>query len=129
MEAATDTFAWKSGNVTVQKPNGFSKQRVWRLRQTLARLDDLKGIEYVDAATMAYYLAHTVAVEGSIGFPVPFKNPTPDEVLAFVMALGEEDDDLITLWDDTISDLKHATNDPDLLPPDEVEEKKAKTRA
>jgi hypothetical protein len=73
---------------------------------------------------MCYYLANTVAVEGNLGFPVPLVSPTYNELMAFIQGIGDADEELLRQWDDAIYELKFATNDADLLPPYELDEKK-----
>lgn len=121
----TATFQWNGATVTVQKPTVSSRVRVWQLRQAL----DVHGSGSVPrdiADTLCYYLANTVKVDGSLGFPVPLGSVTPDELTAFLNGFAEADELLVSRWDNTIGDLKNATNDPVLLPPEEVEEKKGK---
>lgn len=117
----TASFEYNGAKVTVRKPNGFSRVKVWQLRQELAQNN---APLYELGALFCYYLANTIAVEGSLGFPVPIESPTPAELEAFIMGLGEEDERLVSLWDEAIEQVKVATNDPDLLPPDELPEKK-----
>lgn len=122
MSVLTGSFEYNGAKVTVQKPNGFSRLKVWRLRQALN--GNLNGMEWGDAAHFCYYLGNTLSVEGSLGFPVPCENPTPDELVTFCRALGEAEENLLIRWDNAIQDLMIATNDPDLLPPHELDEKK-----
>lgn len=126
MAIITGSFQYNGAKITVQKPNGFSRNKAWRFQRMLANhVDGMAAWE--DAASMTYYLANTVAVEGNLGFPVPLENPTAEQVVAFVRNLGEADEKLILRWDYELDNLKAATNDPDLLPPAELDEKKSKT--
>lgn len=117
----TASFEYNGATVTVQRPSGFSRVRVWQLRQAL---DDTGDIPKDIADTLCYYLANTVKVDGSLGFPVPLETPTLETLLAFIRGLGEAEESLLQLWDSTLYGLKYATNDPDLLPPEALDEKK-----
>ena len=121
----TATFKYNGATVTVQKPTVATRVRVWQLRQAISE-HGAGGVPQDIADTLCYYLANTVKVEGSLGFPVPLNSATPDELLAFLKGFAEADETLLTVWDKTLYDLKYATNDPDLLPPAEVGEKKDK---
>lgn len=121
MPTLTTSFEYNGAKVTVMKPNGFSRVRVWQLRQELSGMDaNLRSAAY----HFCYYLANTTAVEGSLGFPVPCDSPSYEELITFIQGIGEADEKLLMLWDNAISDLLVATNDPDLLPPQELDEKK-----
>lgn len=123
MPTLTGSFEANGAKITVQKPNGFSRLRLWRLLQMIAErgADDVR---YDDAKTMCFYLANTVSVDGSLGFPVPVGDPTHAELMTFIRGLGEAEGRLVQTWDDAINDLVLATNDADLLPPQELTEKK-----
>lgn len=121
MPTLTKTFEYNGARITVQKPNGFSRVRVWQLRQELIGMEDRRR----DAAYhFCYYLANTVAIEGTLGFPVPCDSPSHDDLMAFIDGVGEAPEKLLMQWDEALSDLLVATNDPDLLPPQELPEKK-----
>jgi hypothetical protein len=121
----TATFKWNGATVEVQKPTVATRVRVWQFRQALT--DHGTGSVPRDVAdTLCYYLANTVKVEGSLGFPVPLGSATADELLAFINGFADADESLINVWDKALYDLKYATNDPDLLPPEEVSQKKGK---
>lgn len=124
----TGSFTFGGATITVQKPTVMTRVRVWKLRQSLREFG--AGNVPMDIADdLCYYLANTVSAEGSLGFTVPVGSPTHDELIAFLTAFTEADELLVSLWDGAISDLKHATNEPDLLPPDELGEKKEPTPA
>lgn len=123
----TAAFKFNGATVTVCKPNVATRVRVWQLRQS-AREHGMGGVPQDIADTLIYYLANTVSVDGSLGFPVPLTAPTPDELQAFIKGFAESEEILVSLWDDAIFSVKNATNDPDLLPPHEVDEKKDKAR-
>lgn len=123
MPIITGSFNVKDAKITVQKPNSFSRLHLWRLLQLLVE-HGTGDIRYDDAKTMCFYLANTVNVEGSLGFPVPIHDPTHTELMTFIRGLGESDGKVIQAWDDAINDLVLATNDPDLLPPQELSQKK-----
>lgn len=125
MPVITGSFQYNGAKITVQKPNGFSRLKLWQWRGSLPEKPD--GITWSAASNFAYYLANTVAVEGQLGFAVPLENPTPDELVTFCRSLGEADENLLVQWDATLQSLTAATNDPDLLPPAELDEKKSKT--
>lgn len=121
----TATFKWNGATVEVQKPTVATRVRVWQFRQAYS--DHGTGSVPRDIAdTLCYYLANTVKVDGSLGFPVPLGSATADELLAFINGFAEADERLVDLWDKAIYSTKVATNDPDLLPPEEVAEKKGK---
>ena len=121
----TATFKWNGATVEVQKPTVATRVRVWQFRQALT--DHGTGSVPRDIAdTLCYYLANTVKVDGSLGFPVPLGSATADELIAFLNGFAEADESLINVWDKALYELKYATNDPDLLPPEEVSEKKGK---
>lgn len=124
----TTAFEWNSAKVIVQKPNGFSQARFQQLQRLLAQ-HGTDGIDYSSANLIAFMLANTVSVEGSLGFPVPVKNTTYLELMAFIRGLGEADAELFQAWDTAISEAMRASNDPDLLPPEELSQKKEKTPA
>lgn len=124
MPIITGSFQYNGAKITVQKPNGFSRLKLWQWRGSLP--DKPEGISWENASHLCYYLVNTVAVEGHLGFSVPCDNPTPDELVTFCRNLGEAADDLLMGWDATIQSLMAATNDPDLLPPAELDEKKSK---
>lgn len=121
----TATFKYNGATVEVQKPTVATRVRVWQLRQAVSE-HGAGGVPQDIADTLCYYLANTVKVDGSLGFPVPLNGATPDELLAFIKGFAEADENLVSMWDQTIFKLKQATNDPDLLPPNEVGEKKGK---
>lgn len=121
MPILTKSFDFNGVRITVQKPNGFSRVRVWQLRQEISGLD---AMQRSAAFHFCYYLANTIAVEGSLGFPVPCDSPSHDELMAFINGIGEADEQLLMQWDEALSELLVATNDPDLLPPHELDEKK-----
>lgn len=125
MPEFTASFKYNGATVTVCKPTVATRVRVWQLRQAISEHGS-GGVPRDIADTLTYYLANTVKVEGSLGFPVPLNSATPDELLAFLKGFAEADETLLTVWDKTLYDLKYATNDPDLLPPEEVGEKKGK---
>lgn len=121
----TATFKYNGATVEVQKPTVATRVRVWQFRQAYS--DHGKGSVPRDIAdTLCYYLANTVKVDGSLGFPVPLGSATTDELIAFLNGFAEADESLINVWDKALYELKYATNDPDLLPPEEVAEKKGK---
>jgi hypothetical protein len=124
MAIAKASFEWNGAKITVQKPNGFSQTRLWRLHQLINALGT-EDIEKRDAVSMSFYLANTLSVEGNVGFPVPIADVTHNELLAFVRGLGEADAELLRVWDGAISEAMVASNDPDLLPPDELDQKKS----
>lgn len=80
-----------------------------------------------DASGIAYYLAHTVAIEGSLGFSAVVNDPTHEELMQFIYGVGYADPELMSAYDDELARLISATNDPDLLPPEEIDEKKETT--
>ena len=123
----TATFKFKGATVTVCKPTVATRVRLWQIRQAVSE-HGAEGIPQNLADTLCYYLVNTVKVDGSLGFPVPLSAPTSDELQAFLIGFAEADESLVTLWDNAIFSLKNATNDPDLLPPHEVDEKKDKAR-
>lgn len=139
MKALTGTFEHEGAIITVKRPDGFGQQRTWQLTRLLSNVDDstLEGLEIegVTADTLttfgyevAIYLANTVSIKGDLGFPVPLKDVTQADFLQFCAGLGRADFALTRKWDATIFDLRTATNDPDLLPPEEVSEKKGKAQ-
>lgn len=121
----TATFKFNGATVEVQKPNVATRVRVWQLRQAIGE-NGMGGVPKDVADTLCYYLANTVKVDGSLGFPVPLNGVTPDELLAFLQGFAGSNEKLVMAWDQAIYDLTYATNDPDLLPPNEVGEKKGK---
>lgn len=123
----TAAFKFNGATITVQRPTVASRVRVWQLRQLIS-INGSGSVPRDVADTLCYYLANTIKVDGSLGFPVPLTDTTHEELAAFLTGFAEADETLVTLWDNTIHDLKHATNDPVLLPPDEVGEKKEKAR-
>lgn len=128
MPILTASFTFGGATITVQKPTVMTRTRVWLLRQALREFGT-GGIALDIADSWCYYLSNTVSVEGSLGFPVPLGSPTHGELIAFMQGFAEADEILVDRWDKAISDLKHAANDPDLLPPEEVGEKKETTQA
>ncbi len=128
MAAAKASFEWNGAKITVQQHNGFSVQRQWRYNQLIRDLGT-EDIPAADAKGIAFYLSCTVACEGNPGFPVPIDSATHAELMAFIRGVGESDGKLIVLYDDTIASAKVASNDPDLLPADELSQKKEKTPA
>lgn len=125
MPLLTASFKFNGATVTVQRPSVMTRVRVWQLRQAITTHGS-GNVPRDIADTLCYYLANTAAVDGSLGFTVPLGNPTPDELTVFLEAFAAADESLVNLWDSAIYDLKHATNDPALLPPNEVDEKKDK---
>lgn len=123
----TAAFKFNGATVVVQKPTVATRIRVWQFRQSISE-HGAGGVAQDVADTLCYYLANTVSVDGSLGFPVPLNGATPDELHAFLKGFSEADENLLTVWDKTLYDLKYATNDVDLLPPHEVDEKKDKAR-
>ncbi len=123
----TATFKFKGATVTVCKPTVATRIRLWQIRQAASE-HGAGGVPQDIADTLCYYLVNTVKVDGSLGFPVPIGSPAPDELQAFLKGFSEADESLVTLWDNAIFSVKNATNDPDLLPPQEVDEKKVKAQ-
>ena len=123
MKLITGSFQYNGATVTVQKPSVMTRIRIWQLRQSLAERG--AGDVPLDIAdSQCFYLAHTVKVDGELGFPVPIETPTHEALVAFVEGFAVADEGLVTAWDNAIYGLKAATNDGDLLPPSEVIEKK-----
>jgi len=121
MVAITGSFEFNGGKITCQRPSGYSRMKLWRWKSDMSYLPDE---EWNRLSPFLYYLANTTAVDGFIGFPVPYDNPTPQEMTAFCQNLGDADEKLLLRWDNTLSGLQAATNDPDLLPPDQTSQKK-----
>lgn len=121
----TGTFQYNGATITVQKPTVATRVRLWQLRQALSE-QGTGNVPQDVADTLCFYLANTVKVEGSLSFPVPLDAPTHDQLIAFLEGFAGEDETLLTQWDNAIYRLKVATNDPDLLPPHEVDQKKEK---
>lgn len=125
MPEFTASFTFNGATITVQKPTVAARVRLWQLRQAIS--EHGSGTVPSDIAdTLVYYLVNTVKVEGSLGFPVPVSSPTHADLVSFLQGFAVADEKLITLWDETLYGLKYVTNDPDLLPPDAVGEKKDK---
>lgn len=118
------TFTFNGATVTVQKPNAGTKVKLWMLRQAL-RDHGTGGVPIDVANAFCYHLANTVKVEGSLGFPVPVDAPTHNQLIEFLKGYESADEELADIWDNAIYDLKYASNDPDLLPPHEIDEKKS----
>lgn len=127
MPAFTASFKFNGATVTVCKPTVATRVRLWQLRQAISE-HGAGAVPSDIAFTLVYYLANTVAVDGSLGFPVPISSPTHADLVAFLQGFAAADEKLVDLWDDTLYNAKVATNDPDLLPPDAVDEKKDKAR-
>jgi hypothetical protein len=117
----TVSFDHEGATITVQRPNGFSRQRKWQLSRFAIGIEDAQVQAF--AVEIAYHLANTVKVKGDLGFEVPYTDTTPAAFEAFARALGEADESLLIKWDNAIYEARVATNDPDLLPPDDVDPK------
>jgi hypothetical protein len=127
MAVITETFEYKGAKITVQRPNGFSQARYWRLRDILKT--SAPNLDARDVEEFLYCLANTVSVDGSLGFPVPVSGAVASDMLLFIQGLGESDAELLWMWDDAIKTARKASNDPDLLPPEELSQKKETTPA
>lgn len=119
----TAAFNYKNARVTVQKPTVASRVKMWQFRQIISTHGS-GGVPQDIADTLCYYLANVVEIAGSIGFSVPTSNITHAELIETLTAFADADELLISLWDTAIINLKYAMNDPDLLPPMELDEKK-----
>lgn len=120
--ALTGSFSFNGATVTVQRPTVATRVKLWQFRQTIT-IHGSGSIPRDIADTLCYYLANTVNITGSLGFSVPLAAPSHEQLIAFLEAFADADETLVTAWDSAIYGLKYATNDPDLLPPDEVEKK------
>lgn len=121
----THSFEWEGAVFTLSAPTGFTKARQWRLT-ALAREFEGEDLRYF-GGLMALMLAVTVSVEGDLGFPVPNGNATAESFLQFCMSVGNAPESLLDAWDDGYVAVQRLHNDPDLLPADEVPEKKGST--
>jgi len=92
-----------------------------------ARDEGISALRQSELLTTTLYLAHTVKVDGNLGFDVPIANPTRESILAFSDALLDTDSALIGGWDDALDSASKGSNDPDLLPPAELNPSKKKT--
>lgn len=121
---ATATFEWAGATFTVQRPNVFSRMRLRHL------IDALKEQAFTemssdDAIELLFYLANTVSVDGDPGFPVPTKNPTHADVVGYLRGFGFSDTDFLEAYEQGMARAYVASNDTDLLPPEELNEKKS----
>ena len=81
---------------------------------------------YRDTALYAViYLSYVQS--GDIGLAVPTEDDDMATVTAFLDAFMRMDDSLLNAIDDAIVRTRVVTNDPDLLPPGEVDKSKKKT--
>lgn len=126
MQLRTASFQFNGVKITVQKPNGFSLDKQWRLHQLLKDYGT-DGISVDTAMSFCFYLANTVAVEGALEFPTPLHNATHPELIAFIRGLGMADGNFLQNYNDTIAAAMRASNDEDLLPPEELSQKKETT--
>lgn len=122
---AIETFTHEGVTITVQRPNGFTRQKKWKLSRLAMDIQDEIVRDF--ALEVSYHLANTISVEGDLGFPVPNGNVTTESLEAFARGLGEADETLLLRWDNAIAFARIATNDPDLLPPSEIDDAKKKT--
>lgn len=125
MPEFTASFKYKNATITVQRPTVATRVRLWQLRQTI-REYGAGRIPTDIADTLLFHFVNTVKVDGDLGFPVPIGSPTHGDLVAFLQGFAFEDEKLVDLWDNAIYSAKIATNDPDLLPPEAVDEKKDK---
>lgn len=113
--------------------NGASIQiegRTARARLRLSRYSRALGLhvtddeEFADLASYAiFYLSHIVSIEGDLGFVVPIGSADADALRAFADGFLSADEVLMNKLDDAILLSSKATNDANLLPPEEVDAK------
>jgi len=122
----TDTFEWDGAKITVRQPIFLTLARQWQLAALVVDHPNLPAEMRGVTNMLLFYLANTVSVEGDLGFPVPSaESATSDEVLAFIIGLAGAPQKLGRAWDNHISALTQATNDPDLRPKGDVDPKGA----
>lgn len=114
------TFEWGDGSITVTSTTVKSRllaQRFYRLvnaNEGDETMQELMG-------SCLFYLAHVDKVEGDVGFHIPNGDTSYETLHQFVDEFLEQDERLMYKWDNAIASARNITNEPDLLPPEELE--------
>lgn len=122
------SFQWNGATITVQSTTGRVEVLKGHLRSISGAWDESTDqLRATELITATLYLAHTVKVEGNLGFEVPITDATPERVLAFTDALLDSNVALVNAWDKAMDQANKSANDPELLPPAELDPAKKKT--
>lgn len=115
------SFEWGDGVITVTSTTvgvSIKKQTLYRL----SGLTDIDNVVESDLVALAmFYLSHVVEVEGDTGIHIPNGDATQDTVKQFIDDFRNAEEALVLKWDNAILQARSITNDPHLLPPDEVD--------
>lgn len=114
------TFKWGDGRITVSSTTIRTRNKESYLNDLL-NVTALSGWERNLGISAMYYLSHINRVSGDIGFHIPIDSPTEEDLHIFLDAFSEQDENLATLLFENIKRAKVQTNDPDLLPPEDID--------
>ena len=124
-------FEYEGVKITLKPANGLN--RIWlnRLRNLYPGYFDLPTDEQGYVEEMLHLLYLVDSVTGELGFPIPTNGTsTPDTVEAFVDGMFRADEELYVKWKVALHDnRKSMKSDPDLLPPQELNDDQKKIRS
>lgn len=121
------SFEYNGATIVVQSGTGRTAVRQTALRVVSGMFELDSDYQQSEIMESTYVLAHTVSVEGDLGFPVPIGEPSKEAIEAFTDALMDCEKALMNRWDNAIEKADKAANAPDLLPPEKQKQAKKKT--
>ena len=122
------SFEYNGATITVQARTGRVEVLKGHLRRISGAWDkDVDELRSTELLTAMRYLSQTVKVDGALGFHVPLDTPTRNNLESFTDALMESPAILLDAWEKAIGEADKSANEPDLLPPAELDPAKKKT--
>lgn len=120
------SFKWSNGTVFIKPATGRTRTYYFHLKSKMGVYDMPDGFERESYEQALYLLARVDHVEGDIGFQVPNGDATDETLMTFCNNLLDADELLFVTWNSIASTTRVASNEPHLLPSNEVSDTKKK---
>ncbi len=118
MEAS---FKWANAEITVTRTTVKTRMKINRLRRMINMDAITNEFDSELASVGTFYLGHVDKVIGDAGFTIPNGNADEESIQLFLDGFYDQDEALMARWDNAIVEARAITNNPDLLPPEEID--------
>lgn len=113
---------WNGVKIHFGEPTGYTRFRQMYYDQ-ISHEEPVVSVRLYKLM-MSNYASAITSVDGDIGFEFDPQVPTSESFAKFCEWVGSEKPQLMELIDKAYEEARSGTNDPDLLPPEELDEKK-----